>query len=85
MIKTYRSKKTVQAVLWTGTNKEELEDLVGAENIVWNLKTNKPPVPDIIKKYIGHPEIEIGMYIVLEDEWFKSYTAEEFIEKYEEE
>ena len=85
MIKTYRSKKTVQAVLWSGSNKEELEDLVGAENIVWNLRTNKPPVPDIIKKYIGPPVIEIGMYIVSDDEWIKSYTADEFDEMYQEE
>ena len=49
MIKTYRIKETVQALLWTGKNKEELEIFVGEENLEWTLSTIKPPIPEIIK------------------------------------
>ena len=50
MIKTYRIKETVQALLWTGKNKEELEIFVGEENLEWTLSTIKPPIPEIIKR-----------------------------------
>jgi len=82
MIKTYRSKETIQALLWSGKNKEELEDFVGKENLEWTLSTVKPPIPDIIK--IPNKKIEIGCFIVKNDEDYEVMDADDFQKKYEE-
>lgn len=82
MIKTYRNKKTFEAILWTGKNKEELEDFVGgADKIVWTLNTIKPPRPDIIGSSF---EIKENNYIVNNDGVFEVYTIEEFENLFEE-
>lgn len=87
MIKSYRSRETVEALLWTGRNKEELEDFVGSDNIHWNLFTNpnKLPVPDINLDYLQGINIEQNSYIVRIDDKFKYLTKDEFEEQYEEE
>lgn len=77
MIRNYRTKDTIEALNWTGKNKDELEDFVGRDNITWKLFTNKPPVPTI--KFSVGPEIMIGSYIVRQkDDIFKIYDKEEF-------
>lgn len=84
MIKTYRNKKTFEALLWTGKNKEELEDFVGgADKIVWTLSTTKSPKPDILNNCSSKP-IEENNYIAFEDDRFEVYTMEEFENLFEE-
>jgi len=63
-------------------NKEELEDFVGKENLEWTLSTVKPPIPDIIK--IPNKKIEIGCFIVKNDEDYEVMDADDFQKKYEE-
>lgn len=85
MIKTYRAKETVQALLWTGKNKEELELFVGEENLEWTLSTIKPPVPEIIKNNLTpNKKIEIGVYIIKINNNFETIDADVFQKKYEE-
>lgn len=85
MIKTYRTKETVQALLWTGKNKEELEIFVGEENLEWTLSTIKPPVPEIIKNNLTpNKKIEIGVYIIKINDNFETIDADIFQKKYEE-
>lgn len=85
MIKTYRTKETVQALLWTGKNKEELEIFVGEENLEWTLSTIKPPVPEIIKNNLTpNKKIEIGVYIIKINDNFEIIDADNFQKKYEE-
>ena len=85
MIKTYRSKETIQALLWSGNNKEELEDFVGEENLEWTLSTIKPPIPEIAKNNLTpNQKIEIGCFILKEDNNFRTMAADDFEKKYEE-
>ena len=85
MIKTYRIKETVQALLWNGKNKEELEIFVGEENLEWTLSTIKPPVPEIIKNNLTpNKKIEIGVYIIKINDNFETIDADIFQKKYEE-
>lgn len=85
MIKTYRIKETVQALLWNGKNKEELEIFVGEENLEWTLSTIKPPVPEIIKNNLTpNKKIEIGVYIIKINDNFEIIDADNFQKKYEE-
>ena len=85
MIKTYRIKETVQALLWNGKNKEELEEFVGEENLEWTLSTIKPPVPEIIKNNLTpNKKIEIGVYIIKINDNFETMDADTFQKKYEE-
>lgn len=85
MIKTYRTKETVQALLWTGKNKEELEIFVGEENLEWTLSTIKPPVPEIIKNNLTpNKKIETGVYIIKINDNFETIDADVFQKKYEE-
>lgn len=85
MIKTYRIKETVQALLWTGKNKEELEIFVGEENLEWTLSTIKPPIPEIIKNNLTpNKKIEIGVYIIKINDNFEIMNADDFQKKYEE-
>ena len=85
MIKTYRTKETVQALLWTGKNKEELELFVGEENLEWTLSTIKPPVPEIIKNNLTpNKKIETGVYIIKINDNFETIDADVFQKKYEE-
>ena len=85
MIKTYRTKETVQALLWTGKNKEELEYFVGEENLEWILSTIKPPVPEIIKNNLTpNKKIETGVYIIKINDNFETIDADVFQKKYEE-
>lgn len=87
MIKSYRSKETVEALFWTGKNKEELEDFVGSDNIHWTLFTNpnKLPVPDINLDFLQGIIIEQNSYIVKEGDGFHYYTKDKFEEEFEEE
>lgn len=85
MIKSYKIKETFQALLWSGKNKEELEDFVGKENLEWTLSTIKPPVPEIIKNNLTPNEkIEIGTYILNKDDSFEIIKSDDFLRKYEE-
>lgn len=85
MIKAYRIKETVQALLWTGKNKEELEIFVGEENLEWTLSTIKPPIPEIIKNNLTpNKKIEIGVYIIKINDNFETIDADDFQKKYEE-
>ena len=85
MIKTYRTKETVQALLWTGKNKEELELFVGEENLEWTLSTIKPPIPEIIKNNLTpNKKIETGVYIIKINNNFETIDADVFQKKYEE-
>ncbi len=85
MIKTYRIKETVQALFWTGKNKEELEIFVGEENLEWTLSTIKPPIPEIIKNNLTpNKKIEIGVYIIKINDNFEIIDADDFQKKYEE-
>ena len=85
MIITYRIKETVQALLWTGKNKEELEIFVGEENLEWTLSTIKPPIPEIIKNNLTpNKKIEIGVYIIKINDNFEIIDADDFQKKYEE-
>lgn len=85
MIKTYRIKETVRALLWTGKNKEELEIFVGEENLEWTLYTIKPSIPEIIKNNLTpNKKIEIGVYIIKINDNFEIIDADEFQKKYEE-
>ena len=85
MIKTYRTKETIQALLWTGKNKEELEIFVGEENLEWTLSTIKPPIPEIIKNNLTpNKKIEIGVYIIKNNDNFEIINADVFQKKYEE-
>ena len=82
MVRSYRLRETVEALNWTGKNKEELEEFVGSENVVWKLFTNKPPVPTI--NFAIGPEVELGSYIVKQkDNLFKIYNKDEFEELFE--
>lgn len=85
MIKTYRIKETVQALLWSGKNKEELENFAGEENLEWILSTIKPPIPEIIKNNLTpNKKIEIGVYIIKINDNFEIMDADDFQKKYEE-
>ena len=85
MIKTYRIKEIVQALLWTGKNKEELEIFVGEENLEWTLSTIKPPIPEIIKNNLTpNKKIQIGVYIIKINDNFEIIDADDFQRKYEE-
>ena len=85
MIKTYRIKEIVQALLWTGKNKEELEIFVGEENLEWTLSTIKSPIPEIIKNNLTpNKKIEIGVYIIKNNDNFEIMDSDVFQKKYEE-
>ena len=85
MIKSYKIKEIFKALLWSGKNKEELEDFVGKENLEWTLSTIKPPVPEIIKNNLTPNEkIEIGTYILNKNDSFEIIKSDDFLRKYEE-
>lgn len=86
MIKNYRRKETVQALFWTGKNKEEVEDFLGGpQNIIWNLSTTKPPEPDfLITNYRGPKPLKENGYLVNENETIIYYSIDEFQKNFEE-
>lgn len=86
MIKNYRRKETVQALFWTGKNKEEVEDFFGGpQNIIWNLSTTKLPEPDfLITNYRGPKPLKENGYLVNENETIIYYSIDEFQKFFEE-
>lgn len=83
MINSYRSRETVEALLWNGENQEELKEFVGEDNVDFIFYTNRYPTPTILingERY----EVDLGMYIVMNDEEnITIYNGTDFLLKYE--
>ena len=81
MIKSYRSKKTVEACQWLGSNRLELEDFVGKENIEFVIFSNKDPVPTVFTS-TGEKEVKLKNYVIKDYDFIDVLTEYELKENY---
>lgn len=82
MIKSYRSKEIVEAIQWNGEVQEELKEFVGEDNIDFVFYTNRPPTPVITIDGEDY-EVDLGDYVVANDDDIKIYSGTDFLLKYE--